>query len=209
MTLKKKRVSLQSETGSYFQQTDYMSSVNCIQSLSSFTAFFQENHERFIAFANSYLRDRAEAEDVVMESMASLWENRDKWQAGSNLKALLLTIIKNKALNHLEHRQVRMRVEGDITDHRMKELNLRISTLQACDPDRIFDSEIQQIVDRTLKNLPSHSRNIFVLSRYKNTPNKEIAAQLDMSLQHVEYQISKVLKVLRHALKDYLFSILF
>ena len=138
-----------------------------------------------------------------------LWENRKKWQQGSNLKALLLTIIRNKALNHLEHRQVRMRVEGDINDHKLKELELRISTLEACDPDRIFDTEIQQIVNKVLIGLPAQSRNIFVLSRYQNKANKEIADQLDMSLKNVEYHITKVLKVLRHELKDYLVSILF
>ena len=30
--------------------------------------FFQENQEKFLTFAYSYLRDKAEAEDVVMES---------------------------------------------------------------------------------------------------------------------------------------------
>ena len=34
-----------------------------------FSRFFQENQEKFLAFAYSYLRDKAEAEDVVMESM--------------------------------------------------------------------------------------------------------------------------------------------
>ena len=186
-----------------------MSSVDCIQTLSSFTRFFQENHERFILFAYSYLRDRAEAEAVVMESMASLWENRAKWQEGSNLKALLLTIIRNKSLNHLEHRQVRLRVECDLGDHKQKELDLRIATLKACEPDKIFDTEIQRIVNKTLLSLPAQTRNIFVLSRYKNTSNKEIAAQLGMSLKNVEYHITKVLKVLRVELKDYLVSILF
>ena len=125
-----------------------------INTLSSFGKFFQDNHERFIVFAYSYLRDRDEAEDVVMESMAALWENRQKWEDNSNHKALLLTIIRNKALNILEHRQVRCRVESDLTDHKQKELDLRISTLKACEPDEIFDSEIQRIVNKTLLSLP-------------------------------------------------------
>ena len=58
-----------------------------------FSRFFQENQEKFLAFAYSYLRDKAEAEDVVMESMIALWENRDRWEENSNLHALLLTII--------------------------------------------------------------------------------------------------------------------
>ena len=48
-----------------------------------FSRFFQENQEKFLAFAYSYLRDKAEAEDVVMESMIALWENRDRWRIRS------------------------------------------------------------------------------------------------------------------------------
>ena len=69
-----------------------------IHTMNLFSRFFQENQEKFLAFAYSYLRDKAEAEDVVMESMIALWENRDRWEENSNLHALLLTIIKNKAI---------------------------------------------------------------------------------------------------------------
>ena len=36
-----------------------------------FSRFFQENQEKFLAFAYSYLRDKAEAEDVVLKSLES------------------------------------------------------------------------------------------------------------------------------------------
>ena len=75
-----------------------------------------------------------------MESMIALWENREKRENDSNLQALLLTIIKNKALNHLAHEQVRLRAEDDINTHRQRELDLRISTLEACEPDMIFNA---------------------------------------------------------------------
>ena len=88
-----------------------------------FSRFFQENQEKFLAFAYSYLRDKAEAEDVVMESMIALWENRDRWEENSNLHALLLTIIKNKALHVLEHKQVRLRAEETISSHNLRELD--------------------------------------------------------------------------------------
>lgn len=184
-----------------------MSSPNTINSIHAFTLFFQENQERFLTFAYSYIKDKAEAEDIVMESMIALWENKDKWDVNSNPKAILLTIIRNKALNHLAHQQVRMRVEDDLSDFGQRELNLRISTLEACDPNMIFDSEIQHIVNRTLAKMSEQSRNIFVLSRYQNTPNKMIAEQLGISIKSVEFHITKVLKVLRTELKDYLISI--
>ena len=52
-------------------------------------------------------------------------ENRDKWEEDSNLHGLLLTIIKNKALNYLAHLQVRLRAEEEINSHSQRELDLR------------------------------------------------------------------------------------
>ena len=186
-----------------------MHQTNNISSIQLFSEFFHENQEKFLSFAYSYIRDRQEAEDILMESMITLWENRDKWEEDSNLHGLLLTIIKNKALNYLAHLQVRLRAEEEINSHSQRELDLRISTLEACEPDTIFDSEIQHIVQKALKRMPNQSRQIFILSRYQNTPNKKIAEQLGISVKSVEFHITKALKILRTELKDYLVSILF
>ena len=185
-----------------------MSGLRSLHTMNLFSRFFQENQEKFLAFAYSYLRDKAEAEDVVMESMIALWENRDRWEENSNLHALLLTIIKNKALHVLEHKQVRLRAEEPISSHNLRELDLRISTLKACEPDQIFNTEIQHIVNKTLQEMPEQSRKIFMLSRYQNLANKQIADSLDISLKTVEAHITKVLRILRLRLKDYLVTIL-
>lgn len=179
-----------------------------LHTMELFTRFFQENQERFLSFAYSYTRDKATAEDIFMESMISLWENREKWEKDSNMQALLLTIIKNKSLNYLEHEQVRMRAEENINSHKQRELDLRISTLEACEPNTIFDTEIQHIVYNTLEQLPEQSRHIFILSRYHDTPNRKIAEQLGISIKSVEFHITKALKLLRLELKDYLATIL-
>ncbi len=182
-----------------------MPSVLAINS-TTFTKLFQDNQQRFILFAYSYIKDKDEAEDIVMESMYALWESRDKWDGDANIKAILLTIIKNKALNYLSRQQTRLRIEDELTDFKQRELNLRISTLEACNPDLLFDTEIQEIVKNTLEKLPTQSKNIFVLSRYKNESNKIIAEQLGISVKSVEFHITKVLKELRLELRDYLIS---
>lgn len=42
-----------------------------------FSQFFQENQKKFLSFAYSYTRNKAAAEDILMEAMVSLWENRE------------------------------------------------------------------------------------------------------------------------------------
>lgn len=180
-----------------------------LHNLKLFAEFFQSNQQQFFSFAYSYIRNKADAEDILMESVASLWENRDQWKEDSNIRALLLTMIKNRAFNYLSRYQTRLKAEEEITSHRQRELELRISTLESCDPDYIFNSEINGIVKDSLNLLPEQSRRIFILSRFKNLSNKEIAEQLNISIKTVESHITKTIKVLRVNLKDYLYSLFF
>jgi len=172
--------------------------------LTTFSSFFQENHQKFLSFTYSYIRNYDDAEDILMDAVASLWENRDKWNEDSNMFALLLTIIKNKSLNYLSREQTRLRIEDDITSHQKRELNLRVSSLKVCNPDMIFRTEVHQIVRKSLEKLPKQSRQVFVLSRFKYLTNKQIAEKLGVSIKTVEFHMTKVLKILRNDLKDYL-----
>lgn len=181
-----------------------MPELSNLHTMNEFSRFFIENKEKFLSFAYSYIRNKADAEDILMESMISLWENRDRWAEDSNLHALLMTIVRNKALNYLSHLQVRYQAEENISEHTTRELNLRISSLEASEPDRIFDSEIQDIVKKALKKLPDQSQLIYNLSRHHDTPNKKIAEELGVSVKTVEFHITKALKLLRKELKDYL-----
>ena len=91
-----------------------------------------------------------------------------------------------------------------MTDMRQRELDMRISTLEACNPEDIFSTEVQQIVTATLALLPEQTRRVFEMSRFENKTNKEIAEELQLTVKGVEYHITKALKALRENLKDYL-----
>ena len=85
-----------------------------------------------------------------------------------------------------------------------RELSIRISTLEACDPKEIFSDEVNRIIHKTLKNLPEQTHRIFEMSRFENKTVKEIADETNLTIKGVEYHITKALKALRINLKDYL-----
>ena len=86
----------------------------------------------------------------------------------------------------------------------IRKQNLRIATLEACNPEKIFSEELQYLVNKALVSLPEQTRDIFIRSRYNNQSHKEIAETLGISTKTVEFHINKALKILRVALKDYL-----
>lgn len=176
---------------------------------SQLSTLFEQYKESFTLFANSYVRDLATAEDIYMEAIIQYWEKHEELPADTNIPAYILTCVKNKALNHLRHLNVKNDAEGEMYDHRMRELNFRISSLDSCDPSDLFTEEVKTLIQKTLKELPEQTRAIFFKSRYENKTNKEIAAELNLSIKSVEFHISKALKLFRIRLKDYLPLFLF
>lgn len=176
----------------------------------SFNDIYTSYYKKSFFFAKSYVHDDLAAEDIASESLIKLWEKL-KTEEIDYIEPLLLTILKNKALDYLKHEEVKRTAFESMTDWHYQEFSIRISALEACDPDEIFSEELKRILHETLNLLPEQTRRIFLLSRFENKSNKEIAEQLEISVKGVEYHISKALKMLRVTLKDYLpfFSFLF
>lgn len=169
-----------------------------------FNTLYRDYKKRFTHFAKTYVDDFAIAEDIVIDALMYYWENRYSLDNNSNIPAYILTVIKNKCLNHLHRERIREEAEKYISDKEEWELNLRIATLNACDPEKLFSDEIQFIINKTLDSLSGQSRDIFIRSKYENQTNKEIANSLGLSVKSIEYHMTKTLKLLRGALKDYL-----
>lgn len=170
----------------------------------TFSSVFERYKQPYILFAYSYIRNMDDSEDIYMDVMLHFWENRNNLPENVHIPSYLLTAVKNRTLNYLRKQQATSDMHDRLSDHNRQELKFRISTLEACEPKRLFTNEIKQIINRTLNNLPQQTRLIFLMSRYENKTNKEIARELDVNIKTVEYHISKALRVLRTNLKDYL-----
>lgn len=171
--------------------------------MGTFNRLFGEYQHRLIRFARTYVSDEAVAEDLVMESFVAAWENRAMLTTES-FPPYTLTIVKNKCLNHLRAQGVRLRAAEDIHSHGMRMLQTRISTLEACDPGELFSVEARALVDQALNALPARTREIFIRSRFQGQSYKEIAAEMDITVKSIEFEVSKAMKILRVHLKDYL-----
>lgn len=169
----------------------------------SFSDIYTSYYKRSFLFVKSYVRDDMVAEDIVSEALINLWETSKK-EIIEHPLSLLLTMLKNGSLNYLKHQDVRQSAMDFISSKIVRDLNYRITTLQACNPEEIFSSEISHIIQKTLESLPEQTRRVFEMSRYECRSVKEIAEELAISSKSVEYHVTKSLKVLRISLKEYL-----
>lgn len=175
----------------------------------SFSQLFVDYQNRFVRFANSYVRDLATAEDIVSDAIIYYWENRNRLADDTNVPAYLLTAIKNKCLNQLQHIHVKDNAFTEILTNAQWDLELRIATLEALEPTELYTKEIHEMVHKALKKLPEKTQLIFRTSRFDHLSNKEIAEKFDISIKTVEAHITNALKLLRTELGDYLVIVLF
>ena len=171
----------------------------------TFSQLYVEYHSRFVRFANSYVRDMPAAEDIVSDAIIYYWENRNRLPDDTNVPAYLLTAIKNKCLNHLEHIRVKEHALNALQTHAQWDMDMRIATLSALEPNELYSTEIQDMVNKALRKLPEKTQMIFRKSRFEQLSNREIAANCDMSIKTVEAHITNALKILKKEMREYLY----
>lgn len=169
-----------------------------------FGQIFSEFKPRFISIAYRYVRDAETAQDIVSDSFMAFWEIRDTLPDDVNVPAYILTIVKNRCLNHLNAELRHLRAEKNIHTTQKRLLQADIRSLSACDPDLLFSGEIGQMLERAIAKMPPMTRSVFMNSRYEGLTYKEIAAKLGISVSHVNFEIRRALDILRVELKDYL-----
>lgn len=119
----------------------------------TFDNIYSEYYQRCFLFAKSYLHDEMLSKDIASEAMITLWTTM-KTEEVDNIRAFLMTVVKNQSLNHLRNEHLRMEARENILNDELYELDFRISSLDACNPTDIFSEEINRIVNRTLDTLP-------------------------------------------------------
>ena len=133
-------------------------------------------------FAQEYVISEQDAENIVQDMFAELWEKREMFTCQTIRIAYLFTIIKNKCLNHLRH----------------------LDSLEAFEQHIFSDQDIEDLINRALDSLPTKCKEIFIMNKLEGKKQEQIATELNLSTNTVRNQISIAYKKLRNELKDYL-----
>ena len=177
-----------------------MSTHGSLSEVELFNLLYKSSFNKVCNFACFYVRNKQASEDITMDAFLQLLETM-KVESVDNPMALLITIVKHKSLDYLK---TQVRREDTIIQWKQRELAIRISNLEGCNPSYIFSQEIKSIVMKTLNQLPEQTKKVFIMNRFENKSGKEIAQTLGISVKGVDYHMNKALKELRAALKDYL-----
>lgn len=158
----------------------------------AFQQVFNDSYENLCQYAFTILKDMDEAEDIVQATFIKIWENRGDLDIKHTVRSYLFKAVYYKCINQLEHRTVKLKYQ---------DYGIRAQSSLVQQPE-VFPDELEENIKKAINRLPPQCRIIFVMSRYEELRYSEIAQKLNISVNTVENQISKALKILRSELKD-------
>ncbi|ALO16611.1 RNA polymerase sigma factor CnrH [Salinivirga cyanobacteriivorans] len=157
----------------------------------AFEHLFKTHYNELCNFANSFVKDPDEAEEIVQDVFYKLWQKRKQLIIQKNLRGYLFKTIRNKCTAYGRHLKIKQQYEQDPNTSHTPESPLEL--LEATQMENLFN--------QTLMQLPERCRKIFNLSREQGLKYREIAIELSISIKTVEADMGSTLKALREALK--------
>ena len=130
--------------------------------------------------------DKAEAEDVVQETMIKVWNRRDTWDSIDSIDAFCMTVCRNMALDRVKAAERRLTLQNGeqaVAETKADRSYNANPAEQAEQRDRVA------LVRRIIDSLPEKQRCVMQLRDIEGKSYKEIAAVLAISEEQVKVNI--------------------
>lgn len=156
----------------------------------AFEILYRRYFSKLYGAAYKRLQDKAITEEIVQELFVSLWERRASLPI-ENIENYLFTSIKYLVIAQFKKNSLFEKYSSTLTQNDDNFTEQSIA----------FD-ELNDTYQQALLSIPERCREVFLLKR-SGLSQREISEKLDISEKTVENQMTKALKILREALKDY------
>jgi len=169
-------------------ETEQKLVVNLSQdNILAFNSLYKIYSVRLYRFAFSYLKNEAEAEELVQEVFTTIWEKRTELDPDLSFRSFLFTIAFNIIKKHF---RTRMYLQKYFETG--KESDTDPETMQ-----KVMHDSLYQYIEALVASLPEKRRAIFIKSRFLGKSITEIAEELNISHKTVENQLTMALRFLR------------
>ena len=127
--------------------------------------------------------DRAEAEDVVQDTMIRVWNKREEWTQFGSIEAYCLTVAKNLAIDRSQKKEAQ---NVELTPEMEEESEI------SGPYDQLVNNERMSIIHRLINELPEKQRLIMQLRDIEGESYKEIAKILNLTEEQVKVNLFRV-----------------
>lgn len=165
--------------------------------IKAFEEIFRRYYSPLCWHAAGITGDMESAEEIVEELFYVFWKDRERLQIFQSLKSYLYKAVRNAALQHCEHKDVKERYREYVLAGNAPD--------DVSDPHRQMEyEELQGIIRHTLDKLPGRRHRIFEMHRLEGKKYAEIASSLSLSVKTVEAEMTKALRTLKNEIDNYI-----
>ena len=125
--------------------------------------------------------NRAEAEDIVQDTLIKVWNRRGEWNAIDSIEAFSLTVCRNLSLD-------RIRKKGNDNDS-LEDVKAAEPLASSNPQDRMIQTDKVRLIRQIVDGLPEKQRSCMQLRDFEGKTYKEIASVLDISEEQVKVNI--------------------
>lgn len=171
----------------------------------AFKQLFDRYYSILCGFANQILHDTALSESITDDAIFYLWEHRNTIEIKTSVRSYLFQTVRNRSINELNARKRRMeRTATSIPVGENAELLSAIFRDDSHPLGMLIERELEEQIYAAVEQLPDECRRVFKMSRFEDKRHKEIATELNISVNTVKYHIKNALAHLHKRLESYL-----
>lgn len=164
----------------------------------AFDELYFRYRDLLVRFVYARMKSVPISEEIVQEVFTTIWERRTTILIQKSFMAYIYTSVRYKTLDYIKSHSVTDQYIQEVLDR-----NTVIQTYTNTTEDSIYYEELQDAVDKAADLLPKKAKEVFILSRIKHYSNKEIAEELNVSIETVKYHITYALKFMRTYLGEF------
>ena len=150
---------------------------------------------RLRRYARVLTGDPHRADDLVQDTLARAWEKRRLWQAGTDLRAWLFTVMHNVHINQLA---LARRDAANISLDADSEMSAWHTPVRSNQYERV---ELMELVAQ-MERLPADQREVLMLAAVEELRYEEIAAVLSIPVGTVMSRLSRAREKLKRMVAE-------
>ena len=165
----------------------------------SFEMLFRELYEPLCRYGRGIVEDDTVCEDIVEDAFVYLWDNRETLVVNTSVKNYLYATVRHSALRYLKRQLVQ-----ETHAPRLSEFITYLQETEYSEEETLQLEEAEGI----LSSLPEQCRKVFWMNCVENKRYKEVAEELDITVNTVKTHMTRALKFLRDELQEDLIMLL-
>lgn len=169
-----------------------------------YKAMFMEHYSVLCGFAESFTKNRFQAESIVSDVFFHIWEIRKKLVITTSLRSYLLRAVRNRCINYVTR-------ENKKTFSKLPDENkVGFADSLIVEPSgELIGKEAEKELADALEEMPEKTKMIFKKSREEGLTYKQIAESTGESIDVVKYHIKRAIAFLTSRLAKYFILIIF